>query len=103
MRDFALEEVFKARAMRSHYQVALVFSTRYDQPTWFGSRAFENLSRRYFDYHSDAPPEVIANLLGGKIVFLEREKAEWVAVLEIEEAGTTAAISENQSNHSHQR
>ena len=92
MRDFALEEVFKARAMRSHYQVALVFSTRYDQPTWFGSRAFENLSRRYFDYHSDAPPEVIANLLGGKIVFLEREKAEWVAVLEIEEAGTRALI-----------
>lgn len=84
--NFTVEEVFKARAMRAHYQAALIFSTKYDQPTWLGHR-IDNLTRRYFDYHSDLPPELIANLLGGKIVFLERKRAEWVAVLEVEEAG----------------
>ena len=91
--NFTVEEVFKARAMRNRYQVAFIFSTKYDQPTWFGSR-LESLTRHYFDYHSDLPPEVIANVLGGKIVLLERKKAEWVAVLEMEEPGTSAAISQ---------
>ncbi|HEY6252817.1 MAG TPA: glycosyltransferase family 39 protein [Candidatus Angelobacter sp.] len=91
VQDFTVEEVFKARAMRAQYQVAFVFSTKYNQPTWFHSKTMENLNRRYFDYHTDLPPELIANFLGGKIVFLERKKAEWVAVIEIEEPGTTAA------------
>lgn len=91
VQNFTAEEVLKARAMRSKYQVAFLFSTKYNQPTWLGSR-LDALTRRYFDYHTDLPPEVIANLLGGKIVFLERKKAEWVAVLEIEEPGTSAGI-----------
>jgi len=94
--NFTAEEVFKARAMRSRYQVAFLFSTKYDQPTWLGSR-LDGLTRRYFDYHTDLPPELIANLLGGKIVLLERKKAEWVAVLEMEEPGTSAALGNQHS------
>ena len=90
VRDFTVEEVFKARAMRAQYQVAFVFSTKYNQATWLYSQTMENLSRRYFDYHTDLPPELIANLVEGKIVFLERKKAEWVAVIEIEEPGRRA-------------
>jgi hypothetical protein len=86
VQDFTVEEVFKARAMRSNYQVALVFSTKYNQPTWFGHK-LDAMTTRYFDYHNDLPPEVLANVLGAKIVFLGRKKAEWVAVLEMEEPG----------------
>lgn len=93
IQDFTVEEVFKARAMRNQYQAVLVFSTKYNQPTWFHSATMDNLSRRYFDYHTDLPPETIASLLDGKIVFLERKKAEWLAVIEIEEPGTRAATS----------
>lgn len=85
--NFSLEQVLPARAIQPKYQVALVFSTRYEQPTWFGHR-FDSITRRYFDYHSDLPPELIAGLLSGKIVFLEKKKAEWVAVVEMEEAGS---------------
>ena len=102
IKDFSLEQVLKAKAMRTQYQVALVFSTKYAQPTWIFSRAMENLSRRYLDYHTDVTADVIASLLGGKIVFFEQKKAEWVAVLEMEDPGTSAAISENQSNQRHQ-
>ena len=87
--NFTVEEVFKARAMRRSYQTAFVFSTKYNQPTWFGNK-FDRIARRYFDYHTDLPPEVIANVLGAKIVFLERRKAEWVAVMEMEEPGVSA-------------
>jgi hypothetical protein len=88
--NFSVEEVFKARAMRSQYQVAYVFSTKYDQPTWFDSRFRDAMARRYFDYHKDLQPETIASILGGKIVFLARERAEWVAVIELEQPGTSA-------------
>jgi hypothetical protein len=75
--------------MRSKYQVAFVFSTKYDQPTWFGHR-LDAMTTRFFDYHTDLPPEVIANVLGAKIVFLERKKAEWAAVMEMEEPGVSS-------------
>jgi hypothetical protein len=91
--DFSVEEIFKARAMRSQYQVAYVFSTKYDQPTWFDSRYRDAMARRYFDYHKDLQPEMIAKILNGKIVFLAREKAEWAAVIELEEPGTRAKKS----------
>ena len=90
IQDFTAEEIFKARTMRAQYQAVFAFSTKYDQPTWFHSRTMENLSRRFFDYHTDLPPETIASILGGKIVYLETKKAEWVALIEIEEPGTRA-------------
>jgi hypothetical protein len=90
--NFSVEEVFKARAMRSQYQVAYVFSTKYDQPTWLDFKFRDTITQRYFDYHKDLQPEVIANILGGKIVFLGRKKAEWVAVIEMEQPGIRAGV-----------
>lgn len=77
--------------MLSKYQAAFIFSTKYEQPTWLG-HMLDSLTRKYFDYHRDLPPEVIASLLGGKIVFLERKKAEWVVVMEIESAPSSACL-----------
>jgi Dolichyl-phosphate-mannose-protein mannosyltransferase len=91
VQNFTVEEIFKVRAARNRYGAAYLFSTKYDQPTWFQSELWQQLNSRYFDYHRDLQPEVIAALLGGRIVFLARRKAEWVAVVEIEEPGTRAA------------
>ena len=88
--NFTVEETYKARAMRNQYQVAYLFSTKYDQPAWFISRLWNRLSTRYFDFHSDLQPEMAAGILGGKIVYLARSKAEWVAIVEMEEPGTRA-------------
>lgn len=88
--NFSVEEVFKARVMRPQYQVAYVFSTKYDQPTWLDYKWRDTLAQRYFDYHKDLQPELIANILGGKIVFLGRKKAEWVAIIEMDQPGIRA-------------
>ena len=85
--NFTPEEIFKARALRNQYQVAYLFSTKYEQPTWFFSRLWNRLGVRYFDYHTDMMPETAATILGGKLVYLARSKAEWVAVVEMEGPG----------------
>jgi hypothetical protein len=90
--DFTAEELFRAGRMRGQYQVAYLFSTKYESATWFRPEFWEKLNRRFFDYHQDLPPQVAAELLGGKIVFLARSKAEWVAVVEIEQPARMAAL-----------
>lgn len=82
--NFTMEEMIKARRMRSQYQVAYLFSTKYDRPSWLSSRFWTTLNRRYFDYHADIDPEIAAEFLGGNIVYLARRKAEWVAIVELE-------------------
>jgi len=98
--NFTIEEIYKARALRNQYQVAYLFSTKYDHPAWFFSRLWDKFNVRYFDYHSDLQPELAASILGGKIVYLARTKAEWVAIIEMEEPGTSAHSLPLQ-NHRH--
>ena len=76
----------RARQMRGQYQVAYLFSTKYESATWFRPEFWEKLNRRFFDYHQDLGPEAAAELLGGRIVYLARRKAEWVAVVEMDDA-----------------
>jgi len=85
VRDFTVEEIMKARQMRGQYQAAYLFSTKYEAAPWFRPRFWEKANRRFFDYHQDVSPEAAAELLGGKLVFLAREKAEWVAIVEIDQ------------------
>lgn len=85
VQDFTVEEIFKARQMRSQYQVAYLFSTKYEVSPWIRSDRWEQLNRRFFGSYRDVSPELAAEFLHGKIVFLARSKAEWVAVLEMEQ------------------
>jgi hypothetical protein len=84
IKNFTVEELLSAHRMRNHYQVAYLFSTKYDRPAWFSSYFWKALNRRYFDDHTDVDPETAAQFLGGEIVFLARRKAEWVAIVEFE-------------------
>src|SRR6202451_4161081 len=84
--DLSLEQVLSAADFRANYDVALVFSTKY-QPVhgmldrW---KAWEDLKTKYFGFHRDLPPSAIAQLLGGRIVFAEERKGQWIAVIEME-------------------
>jgi hypothetical protein len=86
--DFSFEQVLSAADFRSHFEVALVFSTKYDpaNPLLDRWRAWTDLKTRFFGYHRDLPPLAAARILGGHIVFSEERKGEWVAVIEIEKA-----------------
>ena len=63
-----------------------MFSTKYEpaRPLLRGWRAWEKLKTRFFGFHHDLPPEIAAQLLGGRVVFTEKRSGQWVAVIELE-------------------
>jgi hypothetical protein len=80
--NFSLPQVQRAATLPG-YSVGLIFSTKYDPPHLpfsLGARN-ERLDRRYFDFHRDLPPEAIASLLGGKVVWRTERSGQWAAVL----------------------
>jgi hypothetical protein len=94
VQDFTVEQMIKARQMRSKYQVAYLFSTKIDVPPWIHSERWEKLNRRFFGSHVDVSPEVAAEFLHGKIVFFARSKAEWVAILEMDQPSSVASTAQ---------
>ncbi len=86
--DFSLEQVVSAADYRSHFQVALVFSTKYEPPRplfdrWSG---WADLKQRFFGFHRDIPPAFAARVLGGHLVFTAERKGQWIAVIEMEQS-----------------
>jgi Dolichyl-phosphate-mannose-protein mannosyltransferase len=84
--DFSLEQVLSAAEFRQHFEVALVFSTKYEpaHPLLARWTTWTNWKRRFFGYHRDLPPQAAAQILGGRTVFSEESKGQWVAVVEME-------------------
>ncbi|MGO9085138.1 MAG: glycosyltransferase [Terriglobales bacterium] len=91
--DFSLEQVLSAAEFRQNdgrqnFEVALVFSTKYEpsNPLMDRWKMWTNLKRRFFGFHRDVPPAMAARILGGHIVFSEQRKGQWVAVIKLERA-----------------
>lgn len=86
--DFSLDEVVAAADFSSHFEAALVFSTK-DEPEYSildHWKKWQELKARYFGFHRDLPPAAVAHILGGQIVFSEERERQWVAVIEVERA-----------------
>ena len=79
---------------RAQFDVALLFSTKYEPPRrLFGNwPAWERIKARFFGYHRDLPPEVAAHILGGEIVFEQRLGGQWVAVVDLQKAEEAKAL-----------
>ena len=94
--DFSLDEVLSAADFRSsssarsgsNFEVALVFSTKYEpvHPLLDRWKTWIDLKRRFFGYHRDLPPEAAARILGGQVVFKKERKGQWIAVIEMEQS-----------------
>ncbi len=84
--DFSLDEVLSASEVRSNYNVALLFSTKYEPAPapWDHWRTWTELKSRFFGFHRDLPPAAAAQILGGHVVFSEHRQGQWIAVIEIE-------------------
>jgi len=91
--NFSLDEMLSAADFRSNYEVALIFSTKYEPgpAPWDRWRTWTELKSRYFGFHRDLPPAAAAQLLGGHVVFSEQRQGQWIAVIEMEQGGTQHA------------
>jgi hypothetical protein len=87
LEDFSLDELLSAAEFRQNFEVALVFSTKYEPPHPLLDRwkTWTNLKRRFFGYHRDVPAAAAAQILGGRIVFSQERKGQWVTVIEMEQ------------------
>ena len=81
--NFSSAQMAKAAADPGLYDVALLFSTKWEPAagTVNLSRVHEQADTRYFDFHHDLSPAEAAALLHGDIVWEARRKGEWAAVL----------------------
>ncbi|MFI5114199.1 MAG: ArnT family glycosyltransferase [Terriglobales bacterium] len=86
--DFTTPEVARAAAARDQFDVALVFSTKYQPPhalledwAWW-----QRIKARFFGYHRDLAPEEIAQRIGGRVLFHKESEGQWVAVIVVEQA-----------------
>ena len=85
--DFTVEQGMSAADARSKFDVALVFSTKYEpvHPLLAGWHTWERWKTRFFGYHRDVPPEAAAQILGGRLIYRETRKGQWVGVIEMEQ------------------
>ena len=84
--NFSLDEMLSAADFRSNYEVALIFSTKYEPgpSPWDRWKRWTELKSRYFGFHRDLPPAATAQLLGGNVVFSEQRQGQWIAVIAVE-------------------
>lgn len=81
--DFSAPQIQKAAAARDRFDVALVFSTKYQplHPLLENWDEWQRLKERFFGYHRDLMPEAIAQLLGGTIAYHQERNGQWIAVI----------------------
>lgn len=81
--DFSARQVGAAAIVRDHFDVALVFSTKY-QPAhalFENWDAWQRIKKRFFGYHRDLLPEDIAQRLNGAIEYRDERKGQWIAII----------------------
>jgi hypothetical protein len=87
--DFSVSQIELAGGARGRFDVALVFSTKYQPPhALFGVEdwdAWQRIKGKFFGYHRDLVPEDIAERLGGTIVYHKELNGQWIAVIALEQ------------------
>ena len=85
--NFSVEQLMSAADVRSQFDVALVFSTKYEpaHPLLEHWRLWEEWKIRFFGYHRDVPPAAAAQILGGSVVYAESRNGQWIGVVELEQ------------------
>ena len=86
--NFSPPELLAASRDSSRFHLALVFSTKYDPPHNLLRRLplWQRWQARFFGYHRDLPPEIAAQLLGGRVIFRDSRNGQWVALIALEHA-----------------
>lgn len=83
--SFTQDQLLSAADINSQFDAALVFSTKYEAHSVLdGWRKWQEWKARYFDFHRDLPPEIAAAVLGGRLVYVDRRRGQWIAVILIE-------------------
>jgi hypothetical protein len=83
--DFSAPQIELAARARNRFDLALVFSTKYQPPhplleNW---AAWQRTKEKFFGYHRDLLPEDIGSRLGAEIVYRNERNGQWIAILKM--------------------
>ncbi|MGD0546185.1 MAG: glycosyltransferase family 39 protein [Candidatus Acidiferrales bacterium] len=86
LEDFSAPQIEVAAKARGQFDVALVFSTKYQpsHPLFENWGAWEHAKEEFFGYHRDLLPENIAQRLGGTITYEKQLNGQWIATIAME-------------------
>ena len=92
--DFTVEQLMAASDLRSDFDVALVFSTKYEPPhPWFERwHQWQQWKTQFFGYHRDVPPAAAGQILGGQLVYNDLRNGQWVGVIEMNQIQEAQAV-----------
>lgn len=95
--NFTAEQMISAADLRSNFDVAMVFSTKYEPrhallERW---RTWQQWKTRFFGYYRDIPPAAAAQILGGRLVYTEARNGQWVGIIEMEQTIEANAHAED--------
>jgi hypothetical protein len=92
--DFTAEQLFSASDLRPAFDVALIFSTKYEpsHPLFEQWESWQRWKTEFFGYHRDVPPAAAAQILGGQLVYEDHRSGQWVAVIEMAEIKEARAL-----------
>jgi hypothetical protein len=84
--DFTVEQLMAVSDLRSNFDVALVFSTKYEpRHPWFERwHQWQRWKTQFFGYHRDVPPAAAAQIVGGRLIYNDTRDGQWVGVIEME-------------------
>jgi hypothetical protein len=81
--DFSFAQIEAAAKARGRFDIALVFSTKYQpaHPLLEHWRAWQSVKEKFFGYHRDLLPDDIAQRLDGTVVYHDERNGQWIAVI----------------------
>jgi len=84
--NFSAPEIARASQAADQFDVAYLFTTKWEPPhPFFQSAIFgRSLQQRFFDYHRDLLPPHAADILGGRIAKYLNRNNEWIALIRME-------------------
>ena len=82
--DFTMEHIQAATQSRASFDAALVFSTKYQPRRTLldGWEWWDSVKARFFGFHRDLPPDEIAHILGGRVIYQQVHHGQWIAVIQ---------------------
>ena len=97
--NFSGAEIARAAQAKEQFDIAYLFTTKWEppHPLFKGLSFGSGIQERFFDYHADMPPQLAADILGGRLLIDSGINNERVALIAIEKV-ENAALSRGELN-----
>ena len=83
--NFTAEQLSAGSYPPEKFDVALVFSAKYEPPHPLLQRwaSWQRWKTEFFGYHRDVHPAAAASILGGRVIYEDQRPGQWVAIIAI--------------------